>query len=260
MDYDYTEFTIKKKSGKLRKIVNPSSKLKSWQRRYTTKVLTPQFKELATEAGVYDTFHGFVPGRNCVTGASRHLGSKYTCVLMMDLSDFFDTVKWTSAGITEDMVFHKSTLFHKDGYAAQGFPSSPMIANIALIPVIRDIQRKVETEHPGDFAITMYADDITISLEYDMWRRIRDIATEVFEEYGYKVNPTKTRVRFHKYGSIKVLGVNLTKDGIMATRKTNRKVRAVKQQVRVGKPQGQVLGGLRTWQSCKYPKGMMFTM
>ena len=260
MDYDYTEFTIKKKSGKLRKIVNPSNQLKKWQRGYTDRVLTPLFEKLATEEGVYDIFHGFVPGRNCVTGASRHLGSKYTCVLMMDLSNFFDTVKWTSPGITEEIIRHKGALFHRDGYAAQGFPSSPMVANIALIPVIRDIKKLLDVELLGDFAITMYADDITISLEYDMWRKVRNIATTVFEKYGYAVNPTKTRVRFHKYGSIKILGVNVTKDGIMATRKTNRKVRAVKQQVKVGKPQGQVLGGLRTWQSCKYPKSMMFNM
>lgn len=255
--YDYKEFVIKKKNGKQRKIVSPSSELKALQRDKVFQ-LYPQFKALA--GNLANRFHGFIPKRNSITAATQHIG--FSSTTMYDLENFFDTVTDThirAAGLHIPISEHH-IVYHRDGYTAQGFPSSPMLANIAAIPFMREIeQRLILLAGKGNFALTIYADDIQISLHQDsksIWQTVHKIVNESAKKANLVINPSKTRTRFAKYGFIRMLGVNITPNGIVATRKTNRKVRAVRQQVDKKQPKGQVLGGLRTWQKCLYPKGI----
>ena len=85
----YTEFVIPKKNKKVRKICNPSPKLKQWQRS-KLHFLNNKFLELEKQYGLENTFHGFVRKRNCVSGAELLVGAK--AIIQMDLSNFFDTV------------------------------------------------------------------------------------------------------------------------------------------------------------------------
>lgn len=256
-----TKFTIRKKNGKLRHIVAPSVKLKAYQRKLLKTKFEPLLNDLLAKSGLYEIFHGFRHRKNSVTAASYHIGYKAT--VMFDLANFFDTVtsehiKRGGYTLTESEIQY---CLHDD-YCAQGFPTSPTLCNIALIPFIKTIRSGLSAEFE-DFALTIYADDIQVSInrtDKDSWHKVRTIVTEAAETHKFAINPNKTRVRFAKYGARRILGVNVTDTGITATRKTNRKVRAVAHRVKFDKSKKQVLGGLRTWQLCKPPRGISYML
>jgi len=254
-DMSYHEFSITKKNGKVRNIVNPSSALKKYQRSRQFE-LHAHFLEAA--GALASCFHGFIPHRNAVTGARGHIGFETT--IMFDLVNFFDNIFYehiTDAGVLLNAKDQKH-LFHKSGYTAQGFPSSPMLANIAAIPLVRAMDHKLKEQFGKDnYALVIYADDISISFnntDKQQWQAVRETITALALSNRFEINPKKTRVRFAKYGARKILGLNVTDKEVVATRKTNRKTRAVAQQVTTDGTKGQVLGGLRTWQKSLPPK------
>lgn len=260
-DFDYTELEIKKKNGKIRKIVNPSRSLKTWQRR-RIGTLYDLFRKEAKKKRVEDVFHGFILKRNSITAATKHIPYKVT--MMFDISNFFDNVlKDTVCTVVKIKdLKHYQHFFHKAGYAAQGFPTSPMLGNIALIPVMVHMRNYLLEVTNGDFALTCYADDIQISVNENVvpLKEVEQTLHNYLALEGLELNRNKTRVKYEKYGARRILGVNVTNDGILPTRKTNRKVRAVRHQVNKGEPKGSVLGGLTTWQQCNLPKDVLFLL
>jgi len=251
----YTEHTIPKKNGKVRKICAPDADLLRYQRSKLPD-LYRIFAGQASAYGVTDIFHGFVPDKNCVTAARAHIGFDMT--LMMDISEFFDSVQHSvlpSLSIADDASF-----YHAEGdYCAQGFATSPILANIAIIPIIKEIlDFLTDSLGPGDFAFTIYADDLQISFNYELdWRfkqRIEDIIAVVsacFTLANFRINSNKTRLRHAKYGYRRILGINVGNDHIRASRKTMRKLRAAKHQ-----GNGPSAGGLTTWSKCYPPKSV----
>jgi len=268
----YDEYNIRKKSGKIRKIIAPSPDLKRYSRK-AMHHLNSYFKQQAIKSEVIDNFHGFIPGRNAITAAEKHIG--YQSTIMMDFSNFFDTV---NLDMFDEYMFEQQDvdedyLFHKDGYAAQGFPSSPTLANIALIDLIRESKEIMNAKFEKDFVITIYADDICISYDkiqfedgkpiYNKekdtdWKWIRDTFTSLALDYDFQINENKTRVKFAKYGWRRILGVNVGDTETRATRKTVKKIRAVRHKVKTKEKREighyyQVLGGLVTWSKNKKP-------
>lgn len=247
----YEEYTILKKNGKTRKIVAPDEALKAYQRRQL-KALEAIFYREINRCGLadLDVFHGFVHGRNVVTAAEKHIGFSYT--VMMDISHFFDSV---FANHINPIYTIPKELFHKEGYAAQGFPTSPMIANIAAVPVMANIVRRLDSAIK-DYVITIYADDIAISSNNkDYTSIIQRIITEEFNRSGFEINPKKTRIRYAEYGFRRLLGVNVGDTSIRATRKTMRKIRAAKHQSDKGNiTASRSFGGLTTWSKCVLPR------
>ena len=264
----YKSFTIKKKSGKLRNIVSPSEKLKKYQRG-TLAYLTGYFKSLEEAyPEMNGIFHGFVPNRNAVTAAKQHIGYKAT--IMMDITDFFDNIKLKEhfedpLKKTPDKHYvptltdkQKKALFHHDGYTPQGFATSPMLCNIALFPIMTSIRTALSTCLGDDFVITVYADDIQISMNKQdhetLTYVIQTVTTYLKLMGGLEINKNKTRIRYAKHGARRILGLNVWDSCITATRKTNRKVRAVKHLTTFDSSKGQALGGLKAWQKCTLPK------
>ena len=266
-DYYYTSTNIKKKNGKIRKIVSPSPLLKKYQR-FAMHRLNYYFKIYANTHGVWDNFHGFIPNKNAVTAAKRHIG--FTTTLMMDLKDFFDTV---TRNMFDDMMFemldlNPKYLFHKSGkYAAQGFPSSPVLANIALVPAIVEFKQWMEAnigKEGEDWVITVYADDVVISYNYKgnpsekdyVWRDIRDAFTDIIENYDFEIKPTKTRVRFAKYGARRILGINVWDDRLDLPRTTKRRFRAIKHIAEKYGPEKYIekARGMANWFKLKEPQ------
>ena len=240
---NYEEYLIPKKGGKFRKIVAPSSELLSYQRRIL-QTLNRDYIRLTTNTAIANTAHGFVKGRNCVTAAEQHVGFQST--IMMDISTFFDDVKLTHVPDYPD-----TNLWHKDGYAAQGFATSPMLANLAFIPVLRSIHEFLD-DYYGDFAFTIYADDIQISVnteDLDELQNIIDAVTNNVEVRGFTINNKKTRIKYAKYGYRRILGVNVGDKEVRATRRTMRKLRAA-----IHQRNGPSTGGLTTWSKCYRPK------
>lgn len=251
-DYSYKEYSIPKKNGKLRKIVAPSEDLLTYQRQILTDI-EKFYTNLTYGTRLEEIINGFVPGKNCVTAAEQHIGFKSTVV--MDLSNFFDTVKKDmfndphSARHYPEITL-KDKLFHREGYCAQGFATSPLLANIAFIPAILEIDDYLSCIGAG-YAFTIYADDIQISTHLDDSKFIKeyiiDEITEIIEAHKFEINSNKTRIRYAKYGYRKILGINVGDTEIRGTRKTMKKIRAALHQ-----QNGPSLGGLRTWSLC-YP-------
>lgn len=220
----YDEFRIPKKNGKTRRICAPSTALLGLQRS-ALQWLYAAFRGRAVQSGVLDTFHGFVPGRNCVTAANHHIG--FSTTIIMDISNFFDTVSQHQHLPNYRNSHH---FFHADGTLAQGFATSPILANIAIIETIKDISEDLSTLGIRT-ALTVYADDIQISVnteDYDTIVAIQMIVTEHMETAGFEIHPHKTRTMFAKHGYRKILGIGVGPDHIKPSRKVIRKIRAAR--------------------------------
>jgi len=202
--------------------------------------------DTAVEYGVEDHLHGFVRGRSPVTAGKRLIGQ--TTFIQMDIANFFDTV--TPQHVIDSCSDHEvatdKCLWHHEGYAAQGFATSPMLANIALIPFAKKLKGYLKyLSCQTEFHI--YADDITITTDivnFEIERQIISKVTELIESYNFVIKPTKTRVRYTTHGYVRVLGVNIGKDDMRVPRRIRRKIRAAEHG---GSPQS--LGGLTTWQN-----------
>jgi len=257
---EYTEFAIPKKNGKVRRIFAPSPELLQVQ-----QVMLPTFNRVLSDIekkeGIQNIFHGFVKDRNPVTAATEHIG--YDLTLMMDISNFFDSV-------TGDHILNISELVHstrrqleqclhfqegEGGFTAQGFATSPILANICITPIVKEIQEYLDTKFKDRYAFTIYADDIQISINSSDFipetERIIDIVSYLFESEGFEINQNKTRIRHAKFGHRRILGVNVGDDKLYASRKTIRKIRAARHQ-----KNGPSLGGLITWSKCMLPKNL----
>ena len=252
----YRKFEIKKRNGSTRAIYAPDSELLAYQQERLPE-LTTIFHKVARRANVDDLFHGFVPARNVVTAAEMHIGFNVT--LSMDIVSCFDSVTPSHVPflINTDYLF-------ADGKAAQGFATSPMIANIALIHPLKLIKEELDNIiKPGEYAITIYADDITVSLNYEKVEAVMAIAhriEHILNKFKFQINPNKTHIRWAKYGFRRVLGVNVGDNEVRATRKIMRRIRSAKHLARHAKDpdvkQHAIFssGGLTTWSRCLRPK------
>ena len=255
-DLSYRDFAILKKNGKSRKISAPSRDLLKYQRNLMP-FLEKEHKKLEKLHNVEWVQHGFIKDRNCVTAARQHIGFRYT--ICMDLSDFFDSCNTSHF---EDNIKRYKHLFHKKGYCAQGFASSPILANIASLHMIKQINHWLlnahienEFEEMTKYAFTIYADDIQISTnDKSKIKQIIDSVMTFADHNGFKINKNKTRVRCSKAGYRKILGINVGNDHIRASRKTMRKIRAAGHQGNFHSK-----GGLTTWSKNLLPKALRKT-
>lgn len=254
-DFSYNEFEIKKKNGKTRKIVNPSPALKRWQRRQNKRLLS-----IFKKSKFQGIFHGFVPKRNAVTAATVHI--PYDTTMMFDITNFFDNVTFNLINsVTDDVkkLHNHERFYHKDGYCAQGFPTSPMLCNIALLPFVEELTAYLEEKCGTQFALTGYADDIQVSFNWTSYEAEKELESKIdtiLNTLGLSLNKAKTRTKYEKFGARRILGVNVTKNGILPTRKVNRKVRALRHKMKYSTEKQYVLAGMASWQSCSLPNGV----
>lgn len=128
MIFSYNEYCVKKANGGLRKICEPNRELKEEQARIL---------EVLNQYPFPDCVHGFVPGRDILSNASRHLAQRY--VLNIDIKDFFGSVKLEGfdrirlalerSGLEVDEDHLKRCCFWR-GCLPQGAPTSPVLANL----------------------------------------------------------------------------------------------------------------------------------
>ena len=252
---DYREFTITKRNGKgVRKITAPDDELLAYQRSMLPAI-SLVWEQAAAELEIDDIQHGFIKDRNPVTAATRHKG--YLTTISMDISDFFDSVTTEHINRFSPALAENTHLFHREGYCSQGFATSPMLANIAILPALKEIDIYLHEEGlahlsniPSTF--TMYADDITISIDTEdmiILKAIMFKIAAVLGRHGFKIKPSKTRIRYAKYGFRRILGIMVGDDIIKVPRSVKYKMRAAKHQ-----KNGPSLGGLSTWSRLLPPK------
>lgn len=252
-DFSYREFTIKKRNGKTRRICAPSKDLLAEQRR-----LLPGYVRLFTflERALFneEIFHGFVPGCNCVTAAIKHQGYQHT--IGLDISNCFDSINISD--ITNNLVgtinLEPQIVAHQDGSLAQGFATSPILANIYLLNPVKELHDFL-TQFIGvdKFMLTVYADDLQISLKdttsYFIMNTVIDMATALFSKYALTINKKKTRIHHAKFGNRRILGIQVGDNTISPNRRLRKKIRAARFQ-----GNGPSLGGLTTTSRLLLPK------
>lgn len=245
----FREFYIRKKNGKQRRICAPDAELLRYQRSILPS-LTSLF--LQREAAMFndDVFHGFVRNRNCVTAALKHKGFAHTITL--DISNCFDSIRFNAIPL-DNTTIDSTLVTHTDGTLAQGFATSPILANLYLLDPIAEIRSYLSSQFL-DYSLTVYADDIQISLPESTFETMDSIistVTSIMSTYRLSINRSKTRIRHRKYGNRKVLGIQVGDSTLSPNRKLKKKIRAARHQRNHCS-----LGGLVTCSRMLLPKAL----
>ena len=172
------------------------------------KVLKFNLYELYTPT---ECVHGFVLGKDTLTNAKSHVGSKL--LLSLDIVDFFKSISigqvkmaFKHLGFNDEISRILSEISTIEDSLPPGFPTSPFIANI----VFRELDDQINDLCKQNRAIyTRYADDISISSDYDL-PSVDDIE-EILSPSGFLINSQKTK--FFKRGQNQyVTGLSITDD------------------------------------------------
>jgi hypothetical protein len=264
--------TVPKRGGKVRRIYVPDPQ----EKRFLRSLLPPLRRLWRLAAGrcmrrenvmmsdYLGAIHGFLPGRSPVTMALRH--AEAAAVLSVDIEDFFDSV--TESKVRDIILWLSSVPFReplvdvlnhvfRDGIAAQGLPTSPLVSNIAFLRADAALLRLARD---SQLVYTRYADDLVISTR-DPSVRMADFlpqVQEVVERSGFRLNPKKVRIQTARAGRIVICGVAVDRDGIHPTRTARRRLRALLHQ---GKTES--AAGLAAWcrltMPRKYALGMLMS-
>lgn len=190
--------------------------------------------------------HAFVKGRNCATNAQVHFGKGY--VLSVDIEDFFDSISGKHLQpYLNDEALHWVL---EDGSPRQGLPTSPVVANLAMLGADRKLLQL--TEALGA-TYSRYADDLTFGYDDPTLRPLLlDAVVRILGEIGLRLNERKTLVQNAKNGALIITGVALTSTGVVSTRRTRRRLRAARHQGKRAQARG-----LAEWARCRFPKGVV---
>lgn len=212
--------------------------------------------------------HGFTRGRSPLTNAMCHVGKAFT--VSFDLKDFFDTV--TVEQLKKECVKGWPILSEKliglvtvDGAARQGLPTSPHVANLAAMPMDREIlewladpEKHIVLAEAGDvdglrvglMVYTRYADDLTFSCNsHAQARSLLLNIPRIVAGRGFTINERKTCVQTASNGRRIITGVAVDDACVYAPREVRRKLRAARHQ----DPQGNRTKGLEEWCRLKCP-------
>jgi len=211
----YIQFSVKKKSGADRTINAPNKGLKAIQKSLNLI--------LQTIYDVNQSANGFVPGRSIVDNAKIHIGSRY--VYNIDLKDFFPSIE--AGRISNRFQKRPFNLNNETGrkdiattitwlcchemevkrlvgdnwekvtkfVLPQGAPTSPTISNIICHRL--DFYLTAVAKRFG-LKYTRYADDITFSSEYNVFKKDNDFLMElhrIIENQHFNINESKTRLQ-----------------------------------------------------------------
>ncbi|AXF60441.1 RNA-directed DNA polymerase [Leclercia sp. W6] len=163
--YRYKKYYLKKNSGGVREIAQPSRELKIMQK-LILELLVPYLP-------VHENAFAYVEGKSIKRNALMHHKNEY--FLKMDFSDFFNSIKpldlrntLTDNGfetipvnlnLIDKLFFYKKT--KKSGLSLSvGAPSSPLISNAVLYDFDIKVTELCERQ---DIIYTRYADDLTFS-------------------------------------------------------------------------------------------------
>lgn len=188
----YQVFDQPKRSGGVRTICVPDEKLKGIQRLLLTGFLS--------KAAMPPHVHGCVKGRSIVTNARMHVNKPL--VINIDLSNFFGSINYdavlniykTHFDCDDDTADVLTRLTTFGNFLPQGAPTSPALANIAALPLDKQLIglcEKYTQDYKPDY--TRYVDDITISGGSDLMPLLGEFY-KIIETNGFKANAKKLRI------------------------------------------------------------------
>lgn len=188
-DKHYKTYSIRKKSGKLRTISQPSKMLKGLQSWVLVHILN--------QLRVSSSCKGFEKGTSIADNASSHKGAN--SLLTIDLEDFFPTITqkqvfnvFKALGYNNTIAVTLSNICTYDETLPQGSPCSPKLANLVAWKLDIRIQGFVGKR---GITYTRYADDLSFSGLHPLKIvQIIPMIKEIIGDEDFKINPTKTRI------------------------------------------------------------------
>lgn len=213
----YRDFKIRKKNKvEYRNISEPLPNLKYIQRWILDYIL------YKLEPSEYSK--AFRKGVSIKDNAKFHRKQKK--VLTIDIEDYFGTIKFNSVlklflslGYTKSVSIMLAKLCVIDEGLPQGAPTSPMLATL----ITKNIDKRLAAfAHKENIRFTRYADDLTFSGDFEEGYII-NLVEKVITSEGFKVNPSKTRVRLqHQRQEVTGIVVN---EKLQASRQYRRNFR-----------------------------------
>lgn len=207
-DYYYRDYTIPKKNGGERKILQPSAELKTFQYWVLNNIL---LKLPVSESAV-----AYKKGDSIKNNALTHAKSNY--ILHVDIRDFFSSIKFnhlegilrTNRKIFEDLdldmdesVVDIEKICFRRNQLCIGAVSSPAISNIIMITFDVAMNNYCDAHN---LIYTRYADDIYISSENYLNNDILNFVKQQLADKQLYINYKKTRFFSKKY-KIKITGL-----------------------------------------------------
>lgn len=185
----YKTFRIPKRSGGVREIKAPIDALKKAQ-----KAVYKYFSE-DLHILEHECAYGFVKRRNCKASLNVHKANNSRWFLKLDFHNFFPSFD-TQLLVQQLMCNANIAKFHannledflylctdENGKLVQGSPSSPYLANIAMISFDHAFSKYCAEHH---LVYTRYADDMLISSAHAFdWRAIVNVVLETLNALGY---------------------------------------------------------------------------
>lgn len=173
--------------GKWRHIDNPTGELKRVQKLVNRHVL----RQVPLPAGML----GGVRGKSIRDNAKPHIGRSLVatidirdCFPSIDNRRVFDVLR-RHLGCSPEIASLLTRLTTFQRRLPQGAPTSPLLANIVLLPLYHDVEGICESRH---LAMTFWVDDITIS-GAEVRQAVPEIVTRI-QARGFATANKKVRV------------------------------------------------------------------
>lgn len=194
---------------------------------YYNLQFTKELQQLCLEHCDHEVVHGFMPLRSAVSNARSHIGYNYS--LVNDLANFFDYIKVDHIKhIIKNDKLIENCFF--EGAPRQGFPTSPLIANLAAVALDNRIKSSIISL--DRVVYTRYADDLTISFDdKDLLSHLREVVATATQESGFSLNKSKSHLYGGTNGEFRsVTGISVGEFDIQPSRRLKRKLRAARHQ------------------------------
>lgn len=218
------KFTILKRNGEDRIVVQPSKKLKTIQYWLIINI----FEKMT----IHDAALAYRDGKSIFDNAQLHKENRF--FLKLDFKNFFPSVKfsdliprvtqwhseqnpeWTLDSYAQELI-RLSCFFHGDALAV-GYPSSPIISNLVMLDFDTSVSNLISNKKKyGDMVYTRYADDLVLStnkqgISHILLKEISNLIS-ITKSPNIALNTTKTKIGSSSGGTASVTGLKICNDG-----------------------------------------------
>jgi hypothetical protein len=206
--FHYRPFSITKADGRQRRLLAPSSALKTLQRRLLDHYLAT--------IPIHDCATAFRPGSSIVHNARVH--ARRQLIATVDLRDFFESTRaarvrafFAAQGWRGEELHTLMRLCVFRNGLPQGAPTSPCLSNLVNVSLDR---RLAYLARQAGALYTRYGDDLTFSWNADrMPGGFQSAVEDALYAAGYEVQPRKGWQVAHINDRPCVTGLVLTGDG-----------------------------------------------
>jgi RNA-directed DNA polymerase len=210
--FRYRHFSVPKKDGTARQLVEPDNGLKQVQKQILKRLLNHQMSHSAAV--------GYRKKKSTADHVWAHAGADI--IITADIEDFFPNTKawrveqwWQTQHEHEQNVRLLTMLTTYQGSLPQGAPTSPALSNLVNYEMDEALFRRAEATG-GTY--TRYCDDMVFS-----WRDGNQPPSDfehgvraVLSEYGYNLNAEKGWQVYERGDEPEITGAVLAKNGKIA--------------------------------------------